>query len=159
MGNISRLAALFAFAAVSIADTCNPLNTKCPPNVGLANSTYTIDFTQQTSTPPDWTLSNYASIKFGSRGAEFTVAKRFDSPQLWTNFYVHYGKIEIVAQVAPGTGIVSSAVLISDDADEIDWEWSGNNFGDTVAKGQNNYYGKVRIIISEQTGHVPDRYR
>ncbi|KEQ76873.1 concanavalin A-like lectin/glucanase, partial [Aureobasidium namibiae CBS 147.97] len=142
MVNISRVVALFAFATVSVADTCNPLNTKCPPNVGLANGTYAIDFTQQTSIPPDWTLSNYASIKFGSKGAEFTVAKRFDSPQLWTNFYIHYGKTEVVAQVAPGTGIVSSAVLMSDDLDEIDWEWSGNNFGDTVSKGQNNYYGK-----------------
>lgn len=148
MGNTARLVALFAFAAVSIADTCNPLNTKCPPNVGLANSTYAIDFTQQTSIPPDWTLSNYASIKFGAKGAEFTVAKRFDSPQLWTNFYIHYGRTEVVAQVAPGTGIVSSAVLMSDDLDEIDWEWSGNNFGDTVSKGQNNYYGKVCVLIN-----------
>ncbi|KAG9552093.1 concanavalin A-like lectin/glucanase, partial [Aureobasidium melanogenum] len=110
--------------------------------MGLANITYTIDFTQQTTTPPDWTLSNYANLHFSSKGAEFAVAKRFDSPQLWTNFYVRYGRIEIVAQVASGIGIVSSAVLLSDDLDEIDLEFSGNNFGDTVSKGQNNYYGK-----------------
>ncbi|KAH0269916.1 carbohydrate-binding module family 50 protein, partial [Aureobasidium melanogenum] len=137
------LTTLLAFAAVgAVADTCNPLNTRCPPNVGLTNSTYTIDFTQQTTIPPDWTLSNYAHINFGSKGAEFTVAKRFDSPQLWSNWYIHYGRVEVVAQVAPGTGIVSSAVLMSDDLDEIDLEFSGNNFGDTVSKGQNNYYGK-----------------
>jgi hypothetical protein len=70
MGNISRLVALFAFAAVSVADTCNSLNTRCPHNVGLANSTYTIDFTQQTSIPSDWTLSNWANINFGTKGAE-----------------------------------------------------------------------------------------
>ncbi|KAI5247263.1 concanavalin A-like lectin/glucanase [Aureobasidium subglaciale] len=142
MGNISRLACLFALAAAGIADTCNPLNTRCPPNVGLANSSYEIDFTKQTSIPPDWTISNWAIVNFGAKGAEFTVSKRFESPQLWTNFYIHYGKVEIVAQVAPGTGIVSSAVLMSDDLDEIDWEWSGNNFRDTAGKGQNNYYGK-----------------
>ncbi|KEQ65385.1 concanavalin A-like lectin/glucanase, partial [Aureobasidium melanogenum CBS 110374] len=137
------LITLLAFAAVgAVADTCNPLNTRCPPNLGLTNNTYTIDFTQQTTTPPDWTLSNYANINFSSKGAEFTVAKRFDSPQLWTNWYIHYGRVEVVAQVAPGTGIVSSAVLMSDDLDEIDLEFSGNNFGDTVSKGQNNYYGK-----------------
>lgn len=135
---------LLAFAAVSFADTCDPLNTRCPPNVGLANSTYTIDFTQQTTIPPDWTLSNYANLSFSSNGAEFTVAKRLDSPQLWTNFYIHYGSISVMAKVAPGTGIVSSAVLLSDDLDEIDLEFSGNNFNDTVSKGQNNYYGKVR---------------
>ncbi|KAG9675510.1 carbohydrate-binding module family 50 protein, partial [Aureobasidium melanogenum] len=137
------LTTLLAFAAVgAVADTCDPLNTRCPPNIGLANITYTIDFTQQTTVPPDWTLSNYANLNFSSKGAEFTVAKRFDSPQLFTNFYVHYARIQVVAQVASGTGIVSSAVLLSDDLDEIDLEFSGNNFGDTVSKGQNNYYGK-----------------
>ncbi|KAH0256756.1 carbohydrate-binding module family 50 protein, partial [Aureobasidium melanogenum] len=116
------------------------------PEMALCNhqvySTYTIDFTQQTTIPPDWTLSNYANLSFSPKGAEFTVAKRFDSPQLFTNWYIHYGKVEVVAQVASGTGIVSSAVLLSDDLDEIDLEFSGNNFGDTVSKGQNNYYGK-----------------
>ncbi|KAK6003868.1 hypothetical protein QM012_008718 [Aureobasidium pullulans] len=137
------LITLLAFAAVGVvADTCEPLNTRCPPNAGLASSTYTIDFTQQTTIPPEWTLSNYASLNFSSKGAAFTVAKRFDSPQLWTNFYIHYGKVEVAAQAAPGTGIVSSAVLLSDDLDEIDLEFSGNNFNDTVSKGQNNYYGK-----------------
>ncbi|KAG9723713.1 concanavalin A-like lectin/glucanase, partial [Aureobasidium melanogenum] len=137
------LTTLLAFAAVgAVADTCDPLNTRCPPNIGLANSTYTIDFTQQTTVPPDWTLSNYANLNFSSKGAGFTVAKRFDSPQLWSNFFIHYGRVEVVAQVASGTGIVSSAVLLSDDLDEIDLEFSGNNFGDTVSKGQNNYYGK-----------------
>ncbi|OBW67138.1 MAG: putative cytosolic iron-sulfur protein assembly protein 1 [Aureobasidium pullulans] len=139
---LTRLATFFALAAVSIADTCNPLNARCPPNVGLATSAYEIDFTKQSSIPSEWTISNWATVKFGSKGAEFTVSKRFESPQLWTNFYIHYGKVEIVAQVAPGTGIVSSAVLMSDDADEIDWEWSGNNFRDSAGKGQNNYYGK-----------------
>ncbi|THX91601.1 concanavalin A-like lectin/glucanase [Aureobasidium pullulans] len=110
--------------------------------MGLATSAYEVDFTKQSSIPSEWTISNWATVKFGSKGAEFTVSKRFESPQLWTNFYIHYGKVEIVAQVAPGTGIVSSAVLMSDDADEIDWEWSGNNFRDSAGKGQNNYYGK-----------------
>ena len=47
-------------------------------------------------------------------------------------------------QAAPGQGIVSSSVLISDDYDEIDWEFSGNNFGATSSSGQvqTNYYGK-----------------
>ncbi|TIA79674.1 concanavalin A-like lectin/glucanase [Aureobasidium pullulans] len=139
---LTQLATFFALAAVSIADTCNPLNARCPPNVGLATSAYEVDFTKQSSIPSEWTISDWATVKFGSKGAEFTVSKRFESPQLWTNFYIHYGKVEIVAQVAPGTGIVSSAVLMSDDADEIDWEWSGNNFRDSAGKGQNNYYGK-----------------
>jgi hypothetical protein len=42
----------------------------------------------------------------------------------------------------PGTGMISGSVLISDALDEIDWEWSGNNFGTSIGKVQTNYYGK-----------------
>ena len=45
-------------------------------------------------------------------------------------------------QAALGTGIISSAVLMSDDLDEIDWEWSGSNFGSPSGKVQTNYFGK-----------------
>lgn len=41
-------------------------------------------------------------------------------------------------RAAPGTGIVSSAILESDDLDEIDWEWLGGS-ADEV---QTNYFGK-----------------
>ena len=159
------LAAFSAFLAVSLAETCNPVTTSpgtCKPNVGLPQSTYSIDFTQQKAIPSDWTISNYATVNFGPKGAEFAVAKRFDSPQLWTNFYMFYGKVETVIQVAPGTGIVSSAVLMSDDADEIDWEFSGNNFGQSgsTGVGQNNYYGKVRTVaihMRKAMADNPDR--
>jgi beta-glucanase (GH16 family) len=49
-----------------------------------------------------------------------------------------FGHVEIVAQAAPGQGIVSSSVLQSDDLDEIDWEWIGGQ-PDQV---QTNYFGK-----------------
>lgn len=125
------------------AQSCNPVVNTCTPNLGLATSTYSIDFTKQTTLPSGWTISNYANVPFGPQGAEFTIAKRYDAPQLWTDFYILFGKVETVMQVAPGQGIVSSAVLISDDLDEIDWEFSGNNLNlSTSGVGQNNYYGK-----------------
>ena len=49
-----------------------------------------------------------------------------------------FGHVDYVIQAAPGQGIVSSAVLQSDDLDEIDWEWLGGD--DTQA--QSNYFGK-----------------
>lgn len=123
-----------------------PATGTCEPNVGLDSSTYTIDFTKQTGLPENWTISNYATVTYdSSMGAEFTFAKRYDAPQLWTDFYVFPPvTVETVMQVAPGQGIISSSVLISDDLDEIDWEFSGNNFGYTGSSGmgQNNYYGK-----------------
>ncbi len=66
-------------------------------------------------------------------------------------------RIQVVAlEVASGTGIVSSAVLLSDDLDEIDLEFSETTSGDTVSKGQNNYYGKVNILRTRQTGLITD---
>lgn len=49
-----------------------------------------------------------------------------------------FGRVEYVLQAAPGQGIVSSAVLQSDDLDEIDWEIIGGD-GSQV---QTNYFGK-----------------
>ena len=49
-----------------------------------------------------------------------------------------FGHVEFVIKAAPGAGIVSSAVLQSDDLDEIDWEWLG---GDDQ-QVQSNFYGK-----------------
>ncbi|KAI3394318.1 hypothetical protein diail_2912 [Diaporthe ilicicola] len=41
-------------------------------------------------------------------------------------------------KAAPGTGIVSCAILESDDLDEIDWEWLGG----TATEVETNYFGK-----------------
>jgi beta-glucanase (GH16 family) len=49
-----------------------------------------------------------------------------------------FGRVEVTMQAAPGTGIVTSIVLESDDLDEIDWEWLG---GDTT-QVESNYFGK-----------------
>ncbi|CZT14605.1 related to CRH1-family of putative glycosidases might exert a common role in cell wall organiza [Ramularia collo-cygni] len=68
----------------------------------------------------------------------FTVAKPGDAPTLSSKWYIMFGKYSITTKAAPGTGIVSSAVLQSDDLDEIDWEWLGG----AVAEVQSNYFGK-----------------
>lgn len=55
-----------------------------------------------------------------------------------------YGRVDVQMQVAKGQGVVTSIVLMSDTLDEMDWEWSGNNFGHGPSKGrvQTNYFGK-----------------
>ena len=49
-----------------------------------------------------------------------------------------FGRVDIVMKGAPGTGIVSSLVMESDDLDEIDWELLGGQ----ATKIQTNYFGK-----------------
>lgn len=51
-----------------------------------------------------------------------------------------FGRVSFFLKAAPGTGIVSSAILESDDLDEIDWEWLGG--ADYVSKTSLNYFGK-----------------
>lgn len=75
---------------------------------------------------------------FDSNGANFAIAKSGDSPQLTSKFYIMFGRVEMSIKAAPGAGIVSSAVLQSDDLDEIDWEWLGSD----NQQVQSNYFGK-----------------
>ncbi|KAJ4511621.1 60S ribosomal protein L37 [Exophiala dermatitidis] len=140
-----RTALLLGAAVVGLAsaDACNPLNGPCPAIPGLATSTYSIDFTQQTTTPSDWILADAATVNYGApNGANFTFAKRYDAPYIWSRFYVLFGRIEVVLKAAPGAGIITGAVMMSDDLDEIDWEWSGNNFAGSNGKVQTNFFGK-----------------
>lgn len=78
------------------------------------------------------------SPSYTDNGAEFTVAKGGDAPQLVSLFYIMFGRVEITMKAAPGAGIVSSLVLESDDLDEIDIEWLGSD----ANQMQSNYFGK-----------------
>ncbi|RMZ81644.1 hypothetical protein DV737_g2386, partial [Chaetothyriales sp. CBS 132003] len=121
----------------SLAQTtsdCDPLTEDgCSSDPALGES-ITIDFTSGSSS--QFTASG--SPSYGSSGAEFTISEKGDSPTITSSWYIMFGHVEYVVKAAPGTGIVSSAVLLSDCLDEIDWEWLG---GDDD-KAQSNYFGK-----------------
>ncbi|EAW06526.1 glycoside hydrolase family 16 protein [Aspergillus clavatus NRRL 1] len=112
---------------------CNPLQKTCPADPALGRSV-SYDFTQG----PSSDFSAIGSPTYDGNGAAFTVAKQGDSPLIQSNWYMMFGHVDFVIKTAPGTGIVSSAVLQSDDLDEIDWEWLGGN----NAYVQTNYFGK-----------------
>lgn len=77
-------------------------------------------------------------MEYGSDGAAFSVVSRGNAPLIQSKWYIMFGRVEMVIKAAPGVGIVSSAVLQSDDLDEIDWEWLGANNNQV----QTNYFGK-----------------
>lgn len=133
----------------------NQILAACSPIPGLPTSTYSIDFTQQTETTGDWILADHATVTYGApNGANFTFGKRRDAPYIWTRFYVLFGRIEFVLKAAPGAGIITGAVMMSDDLDEIDWEWSGNNFAQSKGQVQTNFFGKG-IAGSYSRGTAP----
>ncbi|KAI4179410.1 MAG: hypothetical protein LQ346_007206 [Caloplaca aetnensis] len=132
------VASLFSVGKAQVTTDCNPLQVTCPNDKGLAASTYAIDFTTIKSWPSEWTLADYSNVTFGPQGAEFTFAKRYDAPTMWTNFKFFFGRAEFVVKAAKGTGVVSSMVLLSADLDEVDWEFLGG----VTSSVQTNYFGK-----------------
>ncbi|CZT17118.1 related to rAsp f 9 allergen [Ramularia collo-cygni] len=130
------LACLSSCMAQTSTD-CNPTNETCSSDVGLSSSTYSADFTKPGNNA-SWTAAAYSEITYGDEGAVFTISKEGQAPTMETDFYFLFGKVEVTMKAAPGTGIVSSIVLESDDLDEIDWEFLG---GDTT-QVQSNFFGK-----------------
>ncbi|QKX62132.1 uncharacterized protein TRUGW13939_09289 [Talaromyces rugulosus] len=128
------LAAAMPMVSAQTSTTCNPLEKTCPEDSGMG-ATLSSDFTAGAS--DDWTVTN-GEITYNDQGAGFTVAKHGDSPTIQTKDYFFFGTAEVKMQAAPGTGIVSSIVLESDDLDEIDWEALG---GQTTTI-ETNYFGK-----------------
>ncbi|ORY70432.1 concanavalin A-like lectin/glucanase domain-containing protein [Pseudomassariella vexata] len=146
---IRRLAAL-AFASSTLAQTytdCNPTNETCPSDTGLNLSTYSVDFTQGAS--DDWNMT-YGSVSYDSSGAAFTITESGDAPTMQSNWYIFFGVITVLMRAAPGTGIVSCAILESDDLDEIDWEWLGGS----VDEVETNYFGKGNTTSYDRATYV-----
>jgi hypothetical protein len=130
------VAALYLFApnTAQTYSSCNPLiESGCPADTALGKSE-TIDFTSGASS--QFTPSGEPT--YSSNGAGFTIARSGDSPLIQSDFYIMFGHVEYTIQAAPGTGIVSSAIMQSDCLDEIDLEWLGGD--DTQV--QSNYFGK-----------------
>ncbi|KAJ9348712.1 concanavalin A-like lectin/glucanase domain-containing protein [Paecilomyces variotii] len=133
------VAALLPFASAQTYSSCNPIETTgCPADAGLNTTSFSTDFTTISGTSfPGWNTTA-GTVTASENGAEFTIKKRGDAPTIQTDFYILFGQIDVKFKAAPGTGIVSSVVLESDDLDEIDWEALG---GDTT-QIETDYFGK-----------------
>lgn len=119
---------------------CNPVvngTNVCPTDEAFGTD-YNFVF-NSTSAQYDalWTVTA-GTIDWTENGANFTISEQGDSPTIRSNFYIFGGRVEFWLKVAPGTGIISSVMLLSDDLDEIDLEFLGGN-GTAV---QTNYFGK-----------------
>ncbi|KAI0177992.1 concanavalin A-like lectin/glucanase domain-containing protein [Pestalotiopsis sp. NC0098] len=134
----ARLAG-FLLPAVALAQTytdCNPTeNSTCPSDVGLNQSTYSVNFTNGESS--DWVMT-YGDATYDDNGLSFTITESGDAPTMQSEFYMFFGTISAIVKASSGTGIVSCVILESDDLDEIDWEWLGGD----VDQVQTNYFGK-----------------
>lgn len=127
--------------------SCNPLSaTTCAADKALATSL--VDDFKEAS---DYYLPyrTPTEIYYGDDGLTLTLAKRYDNPSLVSDFYIMFGKIEVVLKAASGQGIISSFYLQSDDLDEIDLEW----FGGDASQVQTNYFAKGDTTTYDRGGY------
>ncbi|KAJ5113282.1 concanavalin A-like lectin/glucanase [Penicillium angulare] len=129
-------AAIFSQVAAQSYTSCDPMEKTCAADQGTTSSELHYDFTES-SDLSKWTTTA-GTVTSTDDGAKFTISESGDAPTIETDFYIFFGEVTITMQGAPGTGIVSSAILESDDLDEIDWEILGSY----TSKLQTDYYGK-----------------
>jgi hypothetical protein len=136
------LAPLYFFQVISAQTytSCNPLIDWCDPVPALSSLLVT-DFRQINSPEIDRYDPYLTSSKvtyLNDLGAQFQILQRGDSPTVESDFFIMFGHVEFEAQAAPGRGIISSMVLISEDLDEIDIEWIGSD----TTQFQTNFFSK-----------------
>lgn len=144
-------AALLGAAAAQVHTDCQPLNrTDCPADPAFG----TDHFFNFNATPSyDLWETTVGSVEYNAdTGAGFSVKKQGDSPTIRSKFYIFWGRYEISLKVAPGRGIISSLMLLSDDLDEIDIEFMGANDTQVTtnifSKGDvdDHSYGKEHVM-------------
>jgi beta-glucanase (GH16 family) len=77
-------------------------------------------------------------VTYDGDGINLVLAKQGDNPTIQTDGYMLFGTFSVTMRAAGGQGIISSLILLSDDLDEVDWEFTGTNTGQV----ESNYFGK-----------------
>ncbi|KAG6364277.1 hypothetical protein INS49_005876 [Diaporthe citri] len=139
---------LLSAVAAQTSTECNPTEKTCGADQGLSQASYSVDFTKGAS--DDWNITYGALTYDDTNGAVYTISKPGDAPTVQSNFYVFFGVVSVVMKAAPGTGIVSSAILESDDLDEIDWEWLGGTATE-MADSQADFHNYTIVWTKEST--------
>jgi len=106
----------------------------------LDATNYSVDFINNSGANASWSEAIGTTLTYGDQGAEFIIAKTGEAPTVSADFYFLFGRVDVKMQCAPGTGVISSIVLESDDLDEIDYEiLGGSNITEMV---ETNFFGK-----------------
>ncbi|KAF7553212.1 hypothetical protein G7Z17_g3800 [Cylindrodendrum hubeiense] len=150
--SISAAALALAASTLVSAQTfteCNPLEKTCPADPAFGAKTVTCDFTKGECSA--FHEMDGTSLTYSGKGANFEIQKESNAPTVRSDNYLFFGRVDVVVQAAEGQGIVTSAVLQSDDLDEIDWEWVG---GDN-AQVQTNYFSKGDTSTYDRGAYHP----
>ncbi|KAF5021920.1 hypothetical protein F66182_6023 [Fusarium sp. NRRL 66182] len=138
-----------AFVSAQTFTACNPLEKTCPADPAFGKETVHCDFTKGGCHA--FEEDGGTDLEHNGNGGVFTIDGLGQAPTIATGKYIFFGRIDVEMQAAPGQGIVTSAVLQSDDLDEIDWEWLG---GDNT-QVQSNYFSKGDVSTYDRGGFHP----
>jgi beta-glucanase (GH16 family) len=148
------LSALQLATAQTFTD-CDPTKKTCPADDGIGNSKpFITDFTKVTGTaaPAGWSYADGTTMSYDSQnGANFKISTKVGAPTVSTTQYIMFGNVTVNMKASPGTGIVSSFILESDDLDEIDWEW----LGATDTSVESNFFGKGNVTTYDRAIYHP----
>lgn len=150
---------IYALSSAALAAACDPTTTTSCPAIPAMPSTVT--YALSTTNTADFSYVMSDRISANGSALNFSVAEQGDAPTIITNDYLLYGNVKATIQSAPGTGMVSAFILMSDVLDEIDLEWLGA-YDNQV---QTNYYyrgetagydrgGVTTVATPENTTHV-----
>lgn len=128
---------------------CNPLKKTCPADPAFGDNEVDCDLAKGACDAFHGMIGT--ELKYSDRGALFRINKESDAPTIRSDNYLFFGRVDVVVQAAKGQGIVTSAVLQSDDLDEVDWEWVG---GDD-AQVQSNYFSKGDTTTYDRAQYHP----
>ncbi|KAJ5098386.1 hypothetical protein N7532_005387 [Penicillium argentinense] len=139
---------------------CNPFKKTCAADTGLNQWQLNTDFTSGSSAFSKWNTTS-GSVESTSLGAKFTISEQGDAPTIESDFYIFFGRVDVKMRAANGTGIISTAVMESDDLDEIDWEqistYDSSIETDYFGKGNTTSYDRattVDVSSPEETFHT-----
>lgn len=137
---LTTVTLLAALATAQTSTLCNPLNTTCPSDPALG-TTYADSFNTTAAglNTHFWTMQAGSDLAaMGPQGTTYTLSSSGQSVTAQSTFYIFWGSVSVVMRAAPGVGIISTIILLSDDLDEVDWEIMGGN-GTHV---ESNWYGQ-----------------
>ncbi|KAM3435399.1 hypothetical protein MY4824_004865 [Beauveria thailandica] len=147
--------ALVAAAALALAvsaqtsTACSPLKQDCPADPAVGKKGIRCDFTRGACDAFEHIAGK--AVTYDARGAVSAVDAPRQAPTLQSREAIFFGRLEAEMQAAPGKGVITSIVLLSDDLDEIDLETVGSDTG----RIQSNTFSRGDSTRHDLLGYLP----
>ncbi|KAM3472525.1 hypothetical protein MY8738_008805 [Beauveria namnaoensis] len=142
-------AATLALAvSAQTSTTCSPLKQDCPADPAVGKKSIRCDFTKGACDAFEHIAGK--EVTYDARGAVSAVDAPMQAPTLQCKKTIFFGKLEVEMKAAPGKGIITSVVLLSDDLDEIDIEAVGSD----TARIQSNTFSRGDSTRHDLLGYL-----